>query len=156
MTRARMPPCRLLSRCVCVCVCCVCVTQQVLLYHILPYIVCVCVYNKHNIFLNKKAANWLSRTISDNLGVAVIRASSAPWLGLAPATLEFWVRFPNERNQGKQAHPVLKYRDPHGSHQPLSPPRPPPSHIHAGWMVSATRMPTCSAPSQDYLFPLYM
>jgi hypothetical protein len=37
------------------------------------------------------------------------------WLGLAPATLEFWVRFPNERNQGKQAHPVLKYRVPHGS-----------------------------------------
>ena len=31
---------------------------------------------------------------------------SAWWLGLAPATLEFWVRFPNERNQGKQAHPV--------------------------------------------------
>ena len=29
------------------------------------------------------------------------------WLGLAPATLEFWVRFPNERNQGLQAHPVL-------------------------------------------------
>ena len=40
---------------------------------------------------------------------------SAWWLGLAPATLEFWVRFPNERNQGKQAHPVLKYRVPHGS-----------------------------------------
>jgi hypothetical protein len=40
------------------------------------------------------------------------------WLGLAPATMEFWVRFPNERNQGKQAHPVLKYRVPHGS-QPL-------------------------------------
>ena len=39
----------------------------------------------------------------------------ARWLGLAPATLEFWVRFPNERNQGKQAHPVLKYRFPHGS-----------------------------------------
>jgi hypothetical protein len=37
------------------------------------------------------------------------------WLGLAPATLEFWVRFPNERNQGKQAHPVLKYRVPYGS-----------------------------------------
>jgi hypothetical protein len=37
------------------------------------------------------------------------------WLGLAPATLEFWVRFPNERNQGKQAHPVLKYLVPHGS-----------------------------------------
>jgi hypothetical protein len=41
---------------------------------------------------------------------------SAWWLGLAPDTLEFWVRFPNERNQGKQAHPVLKYRVPHGSH----------------------------------------
>jgi len=40
---------------------------------------------------------------------------SAWWSGLAPATLEFWVRFPNERNQGKQAHPVLKYRVPHGS-----------------------------------------
>jgi hypothetical protein len=37
------------------------------------------------------------------------------WMGLAPATLELWVRFPNERNQGKQAHPVLKYRVPHGS-----------------------------------------
>jgi hypothetical protein len=36
-------------------------------------------------------------------------------VGLAPATLEFWIRFPNERNQGKQAHPVLKYRVPHGS-----------------------------------------
>jgi hypothetical protein len=23
-------------------------------------------------------------------------------VGLAPTTLEFWVRFPNERNQGKQ------------------------------------------------------
>ena len=75
MSRVRMPPCRFLSRCVCVCVCCVCVTQQVLLYHILPYIVCVCVYNKHNIFLNKKAANWLSRTISDNLGVSSDQSS---------------------------------------------------------------------------------
>jgi hypothetical protein len=26
-----------------------------------------------------------------------------------------WVRFRNERNQGKQAHPVSKYRVPHGS-----------------------------------------
>jgi len=42
---------------------------------------------------------------------------SAWRLGLAPATLEFWVRFPNERNQGKQAHSVLKYRVPHGSHR---------------------------------------
>jgi len=33
---------------------------------------------------------------------------------MAP-TLKFWVRFPNERNQGKQAHPVLKYRVPQGS-----------------------------------------
>jgi hypothetical protein len=40
---------------------------------------------------------------------------SAWWLDLAPATLEFWFRFPNERNQGKQAHPGLKYRVPHGS-----------------------------------------
>jgi hypothetical protein len=32
------------------------------------------------------------------------------WFGLAPATtLEFWVRFRNERNQGKQTHSVLKY-----------------------------------------------
>ena len=27
-----------------------------------------------------------------------------------------WGSFPNERNQGKQAHPVLKYRVPQGSH----------------------------------------
>ena len=40
---------------------------------------------------------------------------TAWWVGLAPITLEFWVRFPNERNQGKQAHPVFKYRVPHGS-----------------------------------------
>ena len=38
------------------------------------------------------------------------------------------------------------------AHPPPSPPRPPPSHIHAGWMVSATRTPTSSAPShaRDY------
>ena len=30
------------------------------------------------------------------------------------------------------------------------------SLTHARWMVSATRTPTSSAPSQDYLFPLYM
>jgi hypothetical protein len=36
------------------------------------------------------------------------------WLfGLAPATLEFRVQFPNERNQGKLAHPELKYQAPH-------------------------------------------
>ena len=33
---------------------------------------------------------------------------SAWWLGLAPATLEFWVRFPNERNQGKTGAPCVK------------------------------------------------
>jgi hypothetical protein len=39
----------------------------------------------------------------------------------------------------------------------LSPPRVLLPHtLHAGWMVSATRTPTSSAPSQDYLFPLYM
>jgi len=37
------------------------------------------------------------------------------WLGLAPVTLEFWVRFPNERNQGKPADPMLKSPGPHGS-----------------------------------------
>jgi hypothetical protein len=31
-------------------------------------------------------------------------------LVVGSCNLEFWVRFPNERNQGKQAHPVLKYR----------------------------------------------
>jgi hypothetical protein len=45
-----------------------------------------------------------------------IRSPDGLVVGLAPATLEFWVRFPNERNQGKQAHPVLKYRVPQGSH----------------------------------------
>ena len=44
-----------------------------------------------------------------------IRSPIGLVVGLAPATLEFWVRFPNERNQGKQAHPVLKYRVPHGT-----------------------------------------
>jgi hypothetical protein len=55
---------------------------------------------------------------------------SAWWLGLAPVTLEFWVRFPNERNQGKHAHPVSKYRVPHGSHlHGLS--RRPHEHVHS-------------------------
>jgi len=31
-----------------------------------------------------------------------IRSRDGLVVGLAPATLEFWVRFPNERNQGKQ------------------------------------------------------
>ena len=48
-------------------------------------------------------------------------------------SLEFWVRFPNERNhQGKQAHPVLKYRVPHGS-QVLSPAQRVGSRSPDGW-----------------------
>jgi hypothetical protein len=47
------------------------------------------------------------------------------WFGLAPATLDYWVRFPNERIQAKHAHPVslVKYRVPHGSHYPPPPTR---------------------------------
>jgi hypothetical protein len=59
-------------------------------------------------------------------------------LGLAPATLEFWVRFPNERNQGKQAHPVLKYRVPHGSHLFLQAHRETEAHFTAAGMSSQT------------------
>jgi hypothetical protein len=29
------------------------------------------------------------------------------WLGLTPATLEFWVRFPNERNQTRENRRTL-------------------------------------------------
>ena len=32
------------------------------------------------------------------------------WFGLATAPLVFWVRFPNEGSQGKETHPVFKYR----------------------------------------------
>ena len=88
---------------------------------------------------------------------------SAWWLGLAPATLEFWVRFPNERNQGKQAHPVLKYRVPHGSqcvtsglihtgfgsssiiaHVVHSPPPPPANSFVIGPAVINTHTPFCN------------
>ena len=31
-----------------------------------------------------------------------IRSPDGLGVGLVPATLEFWVRFPNERNQAKQ------------------------------------------------------
>jgi hypothetical protein len=66
-----------------------------------------------------------------------IRSPDGLVVGLAPATLEFWVRFPNERNQGKQAHPVLKYRVPQGSHSAPPPPftqspYPPRSLVRAG------------------------
>jgi hypothetical protein len=73
------------------------------------------------------------------------------WFGLAPATLEFWVRFPNERrNPGNQAHPVLKYWGPHRSlreqlcnrycsnkhtlERPSSS-----THIHKGWTLQRER-----------------
>jgi hypothetical protein len=37
-----------------------------------------------------------------------IRSPDGLVVGLAPDTLKFWVRFPNERNQGKTGrHPVL-------------------------------------------------
>ncbi len=48
------------------------------------------------------------------------------WLGLAPATLEFWVQFPNERNQGKleSARRTLCYtHTPPSFTQSPSPPR---------------------------------
>jgi len=39
---------------------------------------------------------------------------SAWWLGLAPATLEFWVRFPNERNQCRDSRLAdLRWRENH-------------------------------------------
>jgi hypothetical protein len=44
-------------------------------------------------------------TLEENLGLVEIEVEASVLLevvGLAPATLEFWVRFPNERNQGKQ------------------------------------------------------
>jgi hypothetical protein len=40
-------------------------------------------------------------TLTDPLMVG-IRSPDGLVVGLAPATLEFWVRFPNEMNQGKQ------------------------------------------------------
>ena len=127
-----------------------------------------------------------------------IRSPIGLVVGLAPATLEFWVRF-QTRDPGQvcrygeapaaaaswrandgglppslQIPPhthILLARSPAPyslsrrraqsptafsgpmARPPPSPPRPPPSHIHAGWMVSATRTLTSSAPSQDYLFP---
>ena len=69
-------------------------------------------------------------TIQSCALVAPADPLSAWWLGLSLATLEFWVRFPNERNQGKQSHPVLKYWVPHGSHlHGLS--RQPHEHVHS-------------------------
>ena len=55
----------------------------------------------------------------------------------------------------RRAHSPTAFSGPM-ARPPPSPPRPPPSHMHGGWMVSATRTPTSSAPSQDYLFPRYM
>jgi len=56
--------------------------------------------------------------IRSPIGLVVGSCTSHPGvLGLAPATLVFWARIPNERNQEHQAHPVLRYRVPHGSHR---------------------------------------
>jgi hypothetical protein len=70
--------------------------------------------------------NWYSSNKSEHLcnrdcsnkhtnSPALVWAPDPRWAGGSgiepktpgqPATLEFWVRFPNERNQGKQAHPA--------------------------------------------------
>jgi hypothetical protein len=77
-----------------------------------------------------------------------IRSPDGLVVGLAPATLEFWVRFPNERNQGKQAHPVLKYRVPQGSHPPRSLVRDEQTHPHRPRLVvsNSTCPPLSSSP----------
>jgi hypothetical protein len=48
----------------------------------------------------------------------------------------------------RRAHSPTAFSGPM-ARPPPSPPRPPPSHMHAGWMVSATKTPTRSAPSQS-------
>ena len=59
---------------------------------------------------------WSNKNTQTTPPLVGSRSPMGWWLALAPATLEFWViRFPNERNQGKQEHPALKYRVPHGS-----------------------------------------
>ena len=49
----------------------------------------------------------------------------------------------------RRAHSPTAFSGPM-ARPPPSPPRPPPSHMHAGWMVSATKTPTSSAPSQRF------
>ena len=51
----------------------------------------------------------------------------------------------------RRAHSTTAFSGPM-ARPPPSPPRPPPSHMHAGWMVSATKTPTSSAPSQGRPF----
>jgi hypothetical protein len=46
---------------------------------------------------NEKYPGWAPDPL-----MVEIRSPDGVVVGLAPATLEFWVRFPNERNQGKQ------------------------------------------------------
>jgi hypothetical protein len=79
-----------------------------------------------------------------------IRSPDGLVVGLAPATLEFWVRFPNERNQGKQAHPVLKYRVPQGS-PPRSLVRDEQTHPHRPRLVvsHSTCPPLSSSPQAN-------
>ena len=49
------------------------------------------------------------------IGPGVIKHTHPVSLMVGSCTSHPGVRFPNERNQGKQAHPVSKYRVPHGS-----------------------------------------
>jgi hypothetical protein len=48
----------------------------------------------------------------------------------------------------RRVHSPIAFSGPM-SGPPPSPPRPLPSHMHTGWMVSATKTQTSSAPSQD-------
>ena len=55
--------------------------------------------NLIKISLKKKLKNILKK-------IRMIRSPDGLVVGSC-TTLEFWVRFPNERNQGKQEHPVF-------------------------------------------------
>ena len=66
-----------------------------------------------------------------------IRSPDGLVVGLAPATLEFWVRFPNERNQGNRAPPCFKVP---GSSRVPSP--------HANSFIKGTAVINTHIPSQ--------
>jgi hypothetical protein len=79
-----------------------------------------------------------------------------PSLQIPPHTCILLTRSPAPYSPfRRRAHSPTAFSGPM-ARPPPPPPRPPPSNIHAGWMVSATKTPTSSAPSQDSLFPLYM
>ena len=72
-------------------------------------------------------------------------------LARLPMMLSFICSFRNKNPYSpfrRRAHPPTAFSGPM-ARPPPSPPRPLPSHMHAGWMVSATKTPTSSAPSQD-------